>query len=904
MSGRIQRLPRFFRLSIVLPLLVLILAAESPGEASAKPPRTDRFGDPLPPGAIARLGTIRLRPGGLVSHLAFSPDGKRLASWSNNHQFRGRLSIWDTATGRELRSVELSGYYSGVMMFVWLADGRGLAVLNAGDGAPYVWDFTDEKSPLPPIGRRTGPIAMEKKADHDDVEYDNCFTIAPNGKLLAVGRAGTLDRERPIFLREPASGKRAKELKTLRQLGQQPSSCESLVFTADGRSLLVFSGSHQEDKNTLVVWDVANGKKIRQITVPSGGNRAVSPDGKMLAFGLPDDTVHLWDLTTGREQRSLMAVPAKTPRRSSGPPKVAFSTDGKHLITAGRDNVVRLWETAGGREVRAMSGHRTWIESLAVSSDGKRIASGDSGGQIRIWDAATGTDVCPVADNHTFGLWRIAVSADGTRAVSSSRDGTVRLWDVATGRQTRRIDMENWRTLAFAFTRDGKAIVGSSGERMCLWDAATGAALPLPAALKDHPCLLPCFSPDGKTLLTMAFNDVSIWEWPAGRLTHRLKLRANEDNPDMTICNGLALSPDGRRLVTLCYRAHGGPPIGDERAAVDLWDVASGKRLRRLRSAATEGFRDVAFTPDGAGLLLADGRSIPFGITWDGITDAKLLADALSLLDVRTGKMRRAFPASDQVEQSQSRFVHAIACSPDGRAVAGVEHDGSILLFEIATGLRRRRLTGHRGEVMSLVFTPDGKRLVTASSDSTGLVWDVSLAALADPLAAAPAKLWDDLASPKVEPANRALATLAAAPDVAVPLLKEHLRPADGPDTATLNRLLADLDSDSFAVRQKAAAELDRLGEDIVFSLRKRLGKGESLEARRRIQQLLDKHDGGELRPERVRELRALEILEQIATPEARRVLVGLSKGAAEARLTQEAKACLTRMDGIPKSEP
>ncbi|HEY7156842.1 MAG TPA: hypothetical protein VH575_22935, partial [Gemmataceae bacterium] len=729
------------------------------------------------------------------------------------------------------------------------------------------------------------------------------------GKLLAVGRAGTLDRERPIFLREPASGKRAKELKTLRQLGQQPSSCENLVFTADGRSLLVFSGSHQEDKNTLVVWDVASGKKIRQMMVPAGGTRAVSPDGKTLAFGLQDDTVHLWDLTTGREQRSFAAVPAKTPRHSSGPPKVAFSTDGKHLITAGRDNIIRLWETAGGREVRTMSGHRTWVGALTVSPDGKRIASGDSAGQVRIWDAATGADVCPLADSHTFGLWGIDVSADGTRAVSSSLDGTVRLWDVATGRQRRRIDMENRRTFASAFTRDGKALVGSSGERMRLWDAATGAALPLPAALKDHPCLLPRFSPDGKTLLTMAFKEVSIWEWPAGRLTHRLELRANEENPDMTIYNGLALSPDGRRFVTLCYHAYGGPPTGDEHAAVDLWDVASGKRLRRLRSAATDEFRyvasvdrfrDAAFTPDGAGLLLADGRYIRNGIT----RDAKLLADALSLLDLRTGKMRRAFPASDQAAPDGRRFVHAVACSPDGRTVASVENDGSILLFEIATGLRRLRFTGHRGEVMSLAFTPDGKRLVTASGDSTGLVWDVSLAALTTPIKAPPAKLWDDLVSLKAEHANRALATLASAPDVAIPLLKEHLRPADGPDTVTLNRLLADLDSDSFAVRQKAAAELDRLGEDIVFALRKRLGKDESLEARRRIEQLLEKHDRGELRPERVRELRALEVLEQIGTPEARRVLAGLAKGAAEGRLTQEAKACLTRMDGIPKSEP
>jgi WD40 repeat protein len=900
MAARIQLFPCSLRLSIIS-LLVLILPFESPAESSAKHPRTDRFGDPLPPGAIARLGTIRLRPGGQVSHLAFSLDGKRIASWSFNNRSSNRLSIWDTATGRELRSVELSGRYIGVMMFTWLTDGRGLAVLNAGDGEPYVWNFTNEKQSPPPIAQRTGPVKMEKKADHEDVEYDNCFAIAPNGKLLAVGRAGTLDRERPIFLREPATGRRAKELKTLRQLGRQPGSCESLLFTADGRSLLVFSGSPQAERNTLIIWDVAGGKKIRQMTVPQAqGCRAVSPDDKTLALGLADGTAHLWDLTTGRERRSWVVTAAKPARGQSNLAAVTFSTDGKHLITAGRDNILRIWETASGREARVMSGHHSWVEALAVSPDGKHIASGGQDGQIRIWDAATGADACPL-DSPSYYLWRVVVAPDGKRVVTSGPDGTVRLWDGATGRQTQRIDAGSRLTVALSFTRDGKTIVGSRDRRLCFWDTATGNTVRLPEPMTNHPCTWAGFSPDGKTVVTAHEGEISIWEWPAGRLAHRLELRANEDNPGKTMCSGLALSPDGRRFITICRRVRaGGPPTGEERAAVDLWDVASGKRLRRLRSSPTDGFQDVVFTPDGAELLLADGRSIPYGVK----PDAKVLAGALSLLDVRTGRTRREFPAADKADQGEHRFLHAIACSPDGRTVAGVENDGSILLFEIATGLRRQQLTGHRGQVISLAFTPGGKRLVTASEDSTGLVWDVSLAALTDPLAVAPAKLWDDLASLKADRVNRALATLASAPDVAVALLKEHLRPASNPDTATLDRLVADLGSDSFTVRQKAAAELDRLGENIVFALRKRLGKGESLEVQRRIEQLLDKHDRGDVTSERVRELRALEVLEQIGTPEARRVLADLANGAAEARLTQEAKACLARMDGLSKSEP
>src|SRR5262249_14599529 len=152
---------------------------------------------------------------------------------------------------------------------------------------------------------------------------------------------------------------------------------------------------------------------------------------------------------------------------------------------------------------------------------------------------------------------------------------------------------------------DGKTIMGSLDHRLRLWDSMTGNIVRLSEPLTNHPCTWSKFSPDEKILVTANEGEVSIWEWPAGRLAHRLELRANEDNPGKTNCNGLELSSDGRQLVTLCCPAQvGGPPTGNERAAVDLWDVATGKRLRRLRSSATNGFQDVAFTPDGAGLLL------------------------------------------------------------------------------------------------------------------------------------------------------------------------------------------------------------------------------------------------------------------------------------------------------------
>jgi hypothetical protein len=206
---------------------------------------------------------------------------------------------------------------------------------------------------------------------------------------------------------------------------------------------------------------------------------------------------------------------------------------------------------------------------------------------------------------------------------------------------------------------------------------------------------------------------------------------------------------------------------------------------------------------------------------------------------------------------------------------------------------------GHPGGVRALAFTLDGRRLVSSSDDTTALVWDLTGGAKEETLTRPQLEaLWADLASEDAARAYRAVWSLAAAPRQSVPFLELRLRPVPRLDPSKVTRLLADLDSDRFAVRQQAAAELERLEAAAEPALRRALEGRPSLETRRRLERLLARLETWS--PERLRTLRAVEALERAGTPEARRLLNALAEGAAGAWLTREAAAARDRLTPDP----
>lgn len=881
------------RASSMLGLLVLLLV----GPVAAADPA-----DALPEGAVARLGTTRLRTGKAVEFLAFSPDGRQLASWTDGSHSGCDLTLWDTATGREQRRAP-QGILS-MRAFAWLPDGHGAAVVLsdvANETSYHLWDYTDEK-PLAVPPRGGGPrVAPPRPA-----LFDVCFAVAADGRTLFIGRGESKRHDDRVVARALTPGQNVGDLKVTREFGLRTDNLESILVSPDGTTLVAVGRPPESDDRKgdrrAIVWDVAGDKERCHFAIPKpmtqGYRPVLAASDRYLVVGLEDEagTVRLYDLATGKERILEAGHKQLKPMRGFGVSAVAFTPSGETLLTAGRDGVIRLWEAATGKPIRSLTGHHTWIEALAVSRDGTRLASAGQDGVIRLWDLATGADACP-QPGHATGVWSVAVSPDGRTAVTTGLDGSF-VWDVATTTVERRVVPE-FAVYTGAFAPDGRTVLlGRPDGPFRAYDAATGKEAKLPGALGDTKGVHVAVSSDGRTLITMLEDKVALWDWPSGALRREVVLPPPSNKPGISDCTAATLSPDGRWLATASYRSwyreERGMRFGfASDGVIDLFDATTGKHRQRLVN--VRGTQSTVLFAASGELVVAAAGDV---LRPDGSAAVTLTGD-VNLIDPLTLTWRRAF-ARPTKGAPGFNTVTGLKTSADGRVLYVARANGAIAAYEIASGGIRQEWVGHRGHVAGLAVA--GDRVFTSSLDATALVWDASLSAATVRPATPPdgprrTELWGELSSAEAGLAYRAMAALATTSAEAVALVREKLPPVkDGPDDATIDRLVADLDSPTFATREKAMAALDRFGDVIVPGLRARLADAKSQEVRQRLVRLLGKLDPATPTGDRLRELRALELLERLGTPDAQKVLQEWASGTPQARRTREAAEALKRM--------
>jgi WD40 repeat protein len=675
----------------------------------------------LPPGAVDRFGSPILRHTSLVAAVAFSPDGKRLASGSNVNSggTDPAVKVWDTDAGTEIWSVPHDS-----TSVAWFADGTRVA--SAGrDGSIKAWE--------PATGR-------EVFSSHTPGGWALGVAVSPDGKWLASVHGN----RRAVRLWDGATGTLVRELEPTGGKTLPFGELAAVAFHPDGKS--VAAGVPGAG---LVLWEVATGKEGRTIPGEYTGHgwlefRGITFAGRDARVAVCQrDGLGLFGSVTGEQIKYTRGTRADDPTRM-GISGVAQSADGTALALV-RNHELKLWDLDNDREVRSFGAMVK--RPFELSPDGKRLAMAN-GYSVVVWETATGRRV-PI-DRGIEGNIRLVGFGPAGEACVQDASG-LRVWDIGPAGRRRGEKMPLPDGQVVALSPDGRTAVHggySYPGKPRLSDVATGnVKVSLDAAEKEG-VLHAAFHPDGRRLVTVdtGGRTLSLWDMATGK--RLLKFEGHEDPVD-----AIAIAPDGKRMATSgTPRAYIRTPfkgyVGDP--GIRVWDLDTAAQLPFILGRAGT----LAYSPDGT--LLAAGLDSS--------------ATALWLIDAATGKVAR--------ELKGPRYGPGrVAFTPDGRTLVAVGRDKAVRLWDVAAGGERRAFAGHTGEVYTLAVAPDGRRVMTGGGDGLVYVWDVYA-----PDQQPPADLAGGvrgLADPDAAAAFRAVRELVAVGDRAVPLLAD-VRTADG----------------------------------------------------------------------------------------------------------------------------
>lgn len=905
-------------------------------EKSADSARLDLHGDPLPADAVLRLGTVRFRHGGSVQNLRFLADNKSIVSYCQD----GYLRVWEAESGKLLRKYRIGArssrndYYYEDMGFrnvryygryrnedfgTWtlspdglhlatfepdnvvriqeLKTGKTVRDLALGQVRVHGLRFLPQANVIAGITQEkennqtairfwdlatgketrkfTGPEPSEDRRGQDEFRASG-ITFSPDGKTLAA-MGNEYNQSGIIRFWDTANEKKSWRLL------EQINSNGPALFSHDGKYMAdVSTNPVKRHETSMRIYEVASGKEIRQFSRDRNYNLATfSPDGTYLAAGSGDRIITLWKTALEKEKEPLTISSARQPT------DLAFSPSGKMLAIACDDGTVHIHDTEKGKEVWELKGHgrssrssNFWSENgtgLAFSPDGTTLAIPGRGHSIRVWDMATGKE--KTKSEGPDGAIRSTRFSPDAKKAATAEPGWVRIWNTSTGKQLARLAISDDKekanpnesnagsdlVLEFAFAADSKTVaIASPDGRVQFHDTETGKQT---GAWKAEGVTISCidFATDGKQVITGDGSCQLVWwDIASGKELRRFKLFEGDASARPRYSPAYQTSPDWRTVA-----------VTDQDNAISIRELDSGKRRWRFPGARGVSKYQLQYTPDGKGLAWVEGSCI-------------------RLLDLERGQEVRQFGSNGSVT--------GLTFTRDGKLLAASSSDGTVRVWDRETGTVVAHFQAHAGNAGAIEFAPDGRTLLTGGGDCTAMIWDVARCAAkwrTQTVEAAPAfeQLWTTLAGDDGTKVHDALNQLRADTAKSLPFIKEKLQPAVAPDQQKVEKLIADLGHDDYDTRNLASAELEKLGPLARGFLEKALESSADLEVTKRIKELLEKAKGPIRSPELCRAIRVLELLEKVGTAEAQAILKDLAKGAPEARLTQEARDTLTRLE-------
>ena len=688
-----------------------------------------------------------------VLGLSFSPDGSTLASASGD----GTIKLWNMS---ELPSypqtiVKISGDKQEGAPNALLADPLVVEVRDQNDnvleGFPVTFTTTSGD------GRLSGKFTVENTTTDVNGRAQSTLTLGPNPgtntvevsvtglKPVIFNAVGVGTPAIPIMGGDYQTWNLPRDAIIRLGKGAIGESDRSVAFSPDDQCLAVASG--------IGAWlyEVATSQPLALLPSESWVHSVVfSPDGTMLASGLSNGRIELWEVETGTKVTTFEGYRGRVY-------SVVFSPDGTTLVASGvGDRIIRLWDIATQTTIAELEGHRG-INSVAISSDGTTLVSGSNDRTIKLWDIATRRNIATLRQanwvtsvvfspdgailasgvHRTVKLWDVATrhniatleghwgrvnavvfSPDGT-LLASGASSTVKLWDVATRRNIATLEGHTDNVESVSFSFDGTTLVsGSTDGTVRLWGIKTRNT----AILSGHiPFSSMAFSSDGTTFAAGSGRKVVLWDIATKRNIATLEEHSGS-------VHSVSFSPSGTLLAS-----------GSEREVV-LWDVATRRNIATLEG-HTGIVNSVVFSPNGAILASRDSSTVKLWdvatrrniATLEGHTDnvesVSFSFDGTTLVSGSTDGTVRLWDIATQTTiaelEGHRGSIYSAAISSDGTTLASGSRDRTIKLWDVATKRNIATLEGHRGRVTSVVFSPDGAILASRAS-STVKLWDVA----------------------------------------------------------------------------------------------------------------------------------------------------------------------------------
>ncbi|HQR07940.1 MAG TPA: WD40 repeat domain-containing protein [Gemmatales bacterium] len=794
----------------------------------------DLYGDALPPGALARLGTFRFRHDAPIICQAVTNDGKLIATGGGR-----TVRVWDAATGKLLHvlTINQAGRSIAPAAVAFSPDGQMLAALGSfGQGVLMVWDLRG--------GQARQEMQLPQREDYSTVMMDMPFlSFTSNNKHLLVKNYS----EKAIRHFDLETG---MEMRSYQDVS---TALTTMAISPDGHSLAAGTEGRQ-----VILWDTRSGQELKRLQHDYPlVSLAFSPNGQQLAAMDQDLAPRIWNLATGKE---LHTLPART--RSVG---IAWSTDGESLYVARQPDQLLTWNLKDQQE-KTGAVPRGWVtgplylyttksntDGLILGSLGRR---GNNASRLRQIDLLH-LDLARKFDGYDTGnLFAFYLPHRKQWAsIGITGDNTLRLWDKH-GRNTQSFDLPLGEVAlrCFSVNSTGKLIALSAYDgRTFIIDTTCGQIQRTLSAF-NRSCYDVEFSAEDDAIILTDVRHVKVIQLSTGKELKNYEI-SNTDPPRTLI------SSDGSRIASLVYVPE------EEQLNMRVLEARTGRVLSSEVKMLVQN-QNFYFSPDGRNILIFGNRGRPGGI---------------SVIEAASGKVRfqTELPAPYQFLSNQARV------SPDGRwlVACGSGNDAdqyAPILWRIGFKPDPIILQGHRGMVASVIFSNDTKQLLSVSNDSTMLVWNLNRYA---PLPATPldeagfTKLWKDLADTDANKACQAIHRLAEQPPAAQWLGRQIAEKAVILKPEQIKEWITQLNSTQFNVREEATRQLIKHSVQARNALKAANADPASTEVKRRLDQILTAvRENNGLSDNPLQTTRAIETLEIIGTSEALKELEQLAE--------------------------